>query len=250
MERIEKMIIDQIVMTKTPAVGDWINVDPASGLVTGLVLRSDQADADGDRIAPAVIEKSEWAWAAAGGPRKPVLQEHNGPPLRDVNIIQFGMTGESPLSIYGAGGVAAPAGSWFLQLECGPATMKKITEGQLRGLSCEGTAVAKRLGDGEEYEISAEEFALTIARGIIDGLGLLAGGGGGFLGCATGPLLTFKYDSKTGGLTDPGTVKGTTTHGFEHLLWDPAGHFLYAGSFCVERLYGFGVFVLKPPAAP
>jgi hypothetical protein len=96
--------------------------------------------------------------------------------------------------------------------------------------------------------VSGDQNTIANLRGWT--LTFWPGGEGGFLGCATGPLLTFKYDSKTGRLTDPGTVKGTTTHGFEHLLWDPAGHFLYAGSFCVERLYGFGVFVLKPPAAP
>jgi hypothetical protein len=59
--------------------------------------------------------------------------------------------------------------------------------------------------------------------------------------------VAFTYDAKTGHLTDPGLVKGTRNHGFEHLAWDADGRFLYAGSYDCELFpgYGFGIYVLK-----
>jgi 6-phosphogluconolactonase (cycloisomerase 2 family) len=72
-------------------------------------------------------------------------------------------------------------------------------------------------------------------------------GSGGYLGCCTGPFLTFKYDARTGHLTDLGMVKGTKAHGIGHLAWDPDRRFLYAGSYDGDLFpgYGFGIYVLK-----
>ena len=73
----------------------------------------------------------------------------------------------------------------------------------------------------------------------------LPDGSGGYLGCVTGPFLTFKYDSKTGHLTDLGMVKGTKANGIEHFVWDTDRRFLYAGGYNGDPLYGFGISVLR-----
>ena len=173
MDRVEHMDIRQIVLTAKPAVGAFLSIAPALGIVTGLVLRADELDADGDRLDAATIEKACYSWAENGGPGRKVLAEHDGKPLADVRFTQWGVApATSPMTIYKAAGVTIPAGSWFAQLEVGAATLAKITSGKLNGFSVEGAAVIKRLDDDEEFEIDAGDLARAIVRGVVDGMGV------------------------------------------------------------------------------
>ena len=161
--RVEKITVGQIVLTANPAVGNWLNVNQQDGLVTGLLARADCADKDGDRLTAAVIEKAAYAFAEAGGPSRPILAEHDGPRLPDVSIVQWGVA-ESAMSIFGSGGAVIPAGAWFAQIQCGPATMARIAKGEARGFSIEGHALVKRLDD--EIEVNVNDLAVAIIGGI------------------------------------------------------------------------------------
>ena len=171
--RVQHIDVGQIVLASRPAVGPFLAINTAANLVTGCLLRADRKDEDGDKIDAATIEKAAYRWAEAGGPSRPVLAEHDGPRLRDVLIVQWGVApAESPLVIYGTAGAAIPPGAWFAQLQCGPATMARIQKGELTGFSVEGTAVVKSLSDDEEFEIDVTDLAYAVVAGIRQGLGL------------------------------------------------------------------------------
>jgi 6-phosphogluconolactonase (cycloisomerase 2 family) len=69
-------------------------------------------------------------------------------------------------------------------------------------------------------------------------------GSGGYLGSWDGPLLTFRYDPKTGRLTDPAVVQETKGHGSPHLVLDAGNGFLYGGGGDYGMVFD-GLFVLK-----
>jgi photosystem II stability/assembly factor-like uncharacterized protein len=57
----------------------------------------------------------------------------------------------------------------------------------------------------------------------------LPGGGGGFVGSWTGPIVSFSYDPQTGRLANPGLVKDTKGFGSPLLILDAQRGLLYAG---------------------
>jgi hypothetical protein len=172
--KIHRIDVAQVVLTAKPSVGKFLAINTADNLVTGCLLRSDQKDADGDRLTAAVIEKAEYDWAEAGGPRRPILLEHGGRPLRDGTVMtQWGLSpADAPLTIFGTAGTPIPPGAFFAQLQCGPVTLARIVKGELTGFSVEGTAVVKSLSDDEEFEIDATDLAYAVVAGIRQGLGL------------------------------------------------------------------------------
>jgi len=57
----------------------------------------------------------------------------------------------------------------------------------------------------------------------------LPGGGGGFVGSWTGPIMSFTCDPQTGGLANPGLVKDTKAFGSPLLILDAQHGLLYSG---------------------
>jgi len=57
----------------------------------------------------------------------------------------------------------------------------------------------------------------------------LPGGGGGFVGSWTGPIMSFSYDPQTGRLANPGLVKDSKAFGSPLLILDAQRGLLYAG---------------------
>ena len=106
------------------------------------------------------------------------------------------------------------------------------------------------------FKRDADTGALALQESVIgakDKLANLRGwnlvsapnGAGAFLGSWNAPLMTVKYDAKTGRLSEPEIVKGTEGFGTSTLLLDTDNGFLYGGGPVDMFLNQDNFFILK-----